>query len=493
MAFEHEVQERSGAPRRAIARNLVASAAALGAVYGCSCDSLYGFDTPKPLLRSRDQFEADPSCPDLVVDTSLVTTPQSIITLTGRRYDTGLGAESVPVVVTIGECGAEEDAGSPADGGQDAASPDVVAREASAGQPASTSNPSCSGSLRRLDRLHEAAFELVVMEEQGCRRRSPTRLECRLNASGEASFAIQGRSLDDGLHLSGYVPICVTPRERDMESPKHQTLIHVIPRFGRSRVAIAVVNLPDDKGALPLESDNCESLHNCDTLHPRARFLAGVISKDIPPGDARESDFLPLSGSITLTARVSTLSALPSGTAAPFLSTDSACPTPDAGVPDAPEADGGAPHGLPLPIGGGQRETDVFYLCAPAYEASYRITPRLLEETAEPPDIHPSEVKLSAVVEGYVAEPEDVGHSLYVKPCGAGEELAPHSAVKKIEKPLSVQEQRVVIGACATASSSDDAGTGTVGDAGNDAGEDSACQTIRLELESGGTCELRLQ
>src|SRR5262245_55920089 len=98
------------AARRRVALLLLVCAAVASA-----CQTLYGVDTPRRSLQKPDSFEVEPQCPDLTIDSASLVATLRVITLTGRRWQTGLGAESVPVTVNIGPCeGATVDAGTDA-------------------------------------------------------------------------------------------------------------------------------------------------------------------------------------------------------------------------------------------------------------------------------------------------------------------------------------------------------------------------------------------
>ena len=73
-----------------------------GLLTGCTLDSLWGSDSPRPALHKDDQFKVDPLCRDLVVDTNSLAPVPVVVTLTGKRRGSNLGAESVPVAVTRG-------------------------------------------------------------------------------------------------------------------------------------------------------------------------------------------------------------------------------------------------------------------------------------------------------------------------------------------------------------------------------------------------------
>lgn len=480
---------------------------------GCSCEALYGFDSARPSLAADDTFDVDPECPDLPLDPSGVALVPRVVTLSGRRAKTGLGAEGVPVSVRIGRC---EEIGN-ADGAAGAAGATGVAGAAGV-EGASGSHvvpgPTCVGGLQPLEQPQRAAFELDAVEGRGCRQRSPLRLDCTLDPAGEAAFEVVGQLLDDGLSLTGYLPVCVTPLELDVElgpsAPKFLTEVGVIPRFGSSRVALAVVELKDEESAPVVPSGNCASLVNCDRATARAVFQAGIVSPDIPSGEVQKSDFLQVTRGIELMADLAVLSS-PTGEQ-PFLSIDPKCSptTSDAGTSDAggqaSAGDGGAlatasGNSIPLSIEQGQSATQVFYLCAPGDPSSNEVTPQLTDANSDAgsnspaPILRSARVDLPAVTQSYSAEPIADQWVLFMQDCGGGPEPATQSSVR-IQSPLSVSGDQIVIQCGATeadaavnppdASGGSDAGSlpeASPGDAG-------VCGPITLELLPGGTCDL---
>jgi hypothetical protein len=496
-------------------------------IQGCSCDSLYGLDSARPALGDEDTFDVDPACPDLVLDRSALALTPRVVTLTGRR-ENGLGAESVPVTVRIGDCDEVDDHGGkpPAsgDGGADAeldAVDGAVAADASApaaeGEMSVPSAPVCTASLPVLDRELAAAFELVEIDDRGCRSRSPFRMDCTLDASGEAAFGVVGQLPADGVIFAGYLPICVTPLELNEGARCHQKSLSVIPRFGRSQVALAVVELGGDEAEPVSAGAQCESLLRCEELRTRARFQAGFVSTDVLAGGARAGDFRSLSREATLTAELRESSALPVGPE-PFLTTDSACrraadlPPRDAGVSEAGADAGGDAEdaavdsqeleGPVLRIGAGQRDTPVFYLCAPSYAASYQVTPRLVSPVSDSTLAASANVELTALREGFVAVPVGNDLVLFEQRCGEERRAALRSSI--VERPPSVTDQGDQILISCPRSPEQDAQTpsdaslddanpsGPEGGSAGGSADGAACQSVTLELSSGGTCSLNV-
>ena len=185
-----------------VSRAVVAFALTVGsAASGCNWSALWGQDAPRPALDSNDDFRVVPRCPELIVDPSALATVPTYVTLSGRRRDSGLGAEGVPVTVTLGQCDTQ-DAGTP-----DAEPIDAAVGDADAGDEATGG---CGAGLPLLDEA-VGKLELIGTAERGCRQRSPSELDCTLNARGEASFEVSGVFPNDEVSLGGYLPICVAP------------------------------------------------------------------------------------------------------------------------------------------------------------------------------------------------------------------------------------------------------------------------------------------
>src|SRR5689334_18057605 len=80
------------------------SLVACACISSCTLDSLWGTDAPRPSLHPDDTFDVDPLCRDLTIDSASVAPVPGYVTVTGKRRDTGLGAEAVPVAVMRGRC-----------------------------------------------------------------------------------------------------------------------------------------------------------------------------------------------------------------------------------------------------------------------------------------------------------------------------------------------------------------------------------------------------
>jgi len=512
----------------------------LSVLSGAACNSLWVRDAPRPTLKGEDQFTVVPVCPDLIIDSTSVATVQRLITLTGRRFETNLGAESVPVQVHIGSCCSTgsprppaPDASGPPDGDfsadADAPSDDVTtdvdapppgrslirasaaadaSGEAGGVCAASTQAEACSLDFDPFDVRAASAFELVAPQQFGCRQRSPSQLDCILDPNGEAAFAVRGTLDDRASLIPEYLPICITPAMVDDKCSK-QREVRVIPHSGTARFTLAVVKLPGGDTAPPVAGNgSCSNILDCNRLRPRAQFLAGVVSTDIPAVAIRTSDFLDVKRDISLSIALTTLTQL-TGNARAFLSLDQTCQT----------VDGGAAKSFSVAVEKGHRESATFFLCAPSEEASYRLVPGAATDIravdgggppatgASSPLLGPSlEFSVAALTEGYVVQPSGGQDVLFVRQCGGQLARAQASALRTIAPPLTLINGAIVVAPCPGP------GPRSTADAANDIqdvdveGADiqdayiedadvqeagaSTCRPFTLELNAGGTCRL---
>ncbi|HEX6276808.1 MAG TPA: hypothetical protein VFZ53_27400 [Polyangiaceae bacterium] len=485
---------RAGSGNWATRRRSAAVLMAL-ALFAPHCQTLYGVDTPRRSLQEHDDFSVEPQCPDLVIDSSSLAATLRVVTLTGRRQKTGLGAESVPVSVNIGQCelspahpgSSDADAADASDAGSETA--EGGAGGASGGPPSNPPGSRCHTALEPLVEGDQARFALVAQEGRGCRARSSSRLECTLDANGEAAFGIVSQSLASVLSLNGYLPICVTPLELDLDNegddePHHQIEMAVTPRFGESRIAVAVAELGGPESVPPIESADGCVLRRCDTLKPRASFQAGVVSPDIPAEAIRASDFLEVSRDATFNLSLRSHSPAPEGTAF-FLTTDESCRTStDAG--GAGETDGGTEPSISLKIASGQSSTAVFFLCAPAFASSHDVVATLAEATANQPLLRTHRIGLPSLLERYVVESVSGQRHLLTETCN--DERAQATNVRVREPWFVVGDGQDMLLECRTDGGTVDGAAGAAG-APPSPDDPSECANVTLELGSPqGTC-----
>jgi hypothetical protein len=369
-------------------RRIIGTLIAMG-VSAAACDTLYGLDSARRSLQHGDSFQVDPTCPELIVDPN-APIPR-VVTLTGRRGETGLGAESVPVVVQLGFC----DRNTPVAGLS-------AADNAGAGGVGSSDGGVtvgvCSTLRAPLNATEQGLFELVAQEGRGCRQRSPARLDCTLDASGEAAFGIVGRPPETAADFVGYLPICATPLELEVQeeaeaSHEFQIEMVVTPRVGTARSALAVMQVDGDVETAFADASDC-TLVDCDSARRRGGFRAGFVSSEIPAGMLRSGDFIAFQRESPLLVSVTTLEP-PSAGPTPFLSTDPTCATATA-------------EDLSLVVAKGKAATDVFYLCAPSFGSSVEVSAAL--DTSKIPDQEETDapvqksktVDLDALVETYL-------------------------------------------------------------------------------------------
>jgi hypothetical protein len=476
-------------------RRLFIGWAAITLVTSNGCDSLWVYDSPRPHLKGNDKFEATPPCPDLVIDPKALAAPSRRITLTGRRYETGLGAESVPVQVRIGPC-----CGVPS--GSDAEPQSTIETslgpllERSAGEQmcsAEAATAGCSSGLNALNSTTGRGFELVAPEHRGCRARSSSHLECLLDPNGEAEFDVRGQLDFDELALvSAYLPVCVKPHDDstpDGGGKSHATEVRVVPRPGTARFALAVVKLHDVVPPVPFEA-MCESVLQCGDLRPRAKFQAGVVSVDIPRSSIDERDFLAVAREVPLTVQLLTLTAPSSDPNRVFLATDENCRATDTGSTT-----------LSLSIRPGESTTASFFLCGPAHAAVYRLTVSGNDRGAQGSDAgsatvasnalvtHPLEVQVTALAKRYFADRSGGQRILSAENCEGMQSRVPVAAVRLVP-PLVGDSESVVINCPGLPP-----GDAAVADAANPEGDGAVCNPVRVELKPGdltlgGTCLL---
>jgi len=342
----------------------------------------------------------------------------------------------------------------------------------------------CRGAERSLSALELAQFELTALEARGCRQRSPSVLDCTLDASGEASFGVQSRIQDD-FNLNGYVPICVTPLYQRSKPPME---VAVIPHVGSSRVALAVVQLEGDE-AIPASAQDasCDSFLACDEVRVRARLQVGVVSRDLPAASIRRSDFRPVTREVKLSAELQALTAAASGSA-PFLTKNPDCQAP---APAASSGSGGADatEGVPLHIDAGQSASDVLYLCASSHASLSQVTATLVDSDASSPVLVPKEVSLRAVTHGYSAERQGEAWVLFSQACGELSRPAIPGAVPP-QDSVSTDGQRVLLLCVAEAPGA--GGAGGAGGAEASGGSGPTSCAISLQTGPAGTCNLKV-
>lgn len=475
-------------------------------VSGCSCDSLYGVDSPRPTLSDRDSFDVDPACPELALDTAALAAVPRIITLTAKRAS-GLGAESVPVSVRMGSCTADE-----VDAGRTDPSAAHPPRDPTPDSSTTPSAQTCVNGMPPLDHVTMSSFALTADEEHGCRSRSPSRVDCTLDARGEARFGVVGEVPADGISLTGYLPLCITPLELGAGRPAHQIELGLVPRLGTSRVALAAVQLQGGDVPPTVEQGaTCDALIDCSALRARARLQVGVVSADIPSGQARDTDFRPVIQQVSVRAGLRVLTELPSGSPMPFLSTEGSCSGADESAGQDAGVEETALSGPSLHIRREQRGSEIIYLCASGHGASYEITPELFADNAAQPRLEPSVVSLVPLREAYMAERREDDMTLLARDCGGSPVAATQDAVM-IGGRLSMHPDgdRILIAECGPptpVSTADGRARPAAGDAAADAAmsdpaepqpaetavEDSfTCESMQLELLTGGTCALNI-
>jgi len=366
----------------------------------CTLDSLWGVDSPRPALQQHDIFAIDPLCRDLIVDTEALAVVPVVVTMTGKRRDSGLGAEGVPVAVSRGAC----------DGTGFTADASVLAAEVPEGTGVEGGKAArkCMRSARPLaDNLSDRVM-LRERPNEGCRLRSASRLDCTLNARGEASFeVISNLTEDEVTDLGagpGYVPLCLRPLEFGHMSEEvdgstrtniryHSQELWVLPRAGRTSTALATivqeVQAPDVLS--DVDSRACDTLYDCVTPRERATLLAGFASREIPQDTLRREDLLPATQTVDVRAVLSVVRK-PDADAAIYLSSG------DCRGPTGPLA-------LDMQIAQSEASTLPFYVCGPGHEAEYSVVTRLLSA-----DDAPADAGADAAVDGGV-EPADEAES----------------------------------------------------------------------------------
>ncbi|MGD8860932.1 MAG: hypothetical protein PVI30_13055 [Myxococcales bacterium] len=452
---------------------------------GCTLDSLWGVDAPRPSLQEKDTFQVDPLCRGHIVDDGAVAPVPSYVTLTAKRWRTGLGAEAVPVTVTLGAC--ELDAG---DGG--AAGP--ISR--------------CSRDLGRLPQPLIEQFELEARDNQGCRRRSPSRLDCTLSPRGEASFGVISRLREEHLTERGYVPVCVRPLEIPFEEADgggaqtpvhHLTEVWVIPRAGTATQALATLEVSAPELLVRAETDaTCDRLYDCDQARVRSSFQAGFVSRAIPADALRPRDFLPVRRGVALRARLEVIEP-------PQLER----PVPGSAFLSGTDDCDGSARELRLEIPAGLTATPVFYLCAPGSGGTYSVltvqeeTRAALDggtldagapdattadggaEAAQDPDqlvVHASEVTAADLVRGYRATTTGDTLRLETQLC-SGERRPTATAEVEVRDPLDIADGDAIVVDC-SAGDDDDAGSGSAACAGGE---------IELHVSGGDSCRLEVE
>jgi hypothetical protein len=441
-----------------------------------ACDGLWVGDTPRPTLKESDLFCVAPACPELVIDSNAIASVEPTVTITARRAETNLGAESVPVDVEIGRCSAPVDASA-----SDAAlvTEDAGEEEEEGGLGLGTLGPQCkhrkasefcTAGLDVIDPATAAHFELL--EDTGCKkpaRGSTTQLNCTLDPSGQATFRVRSLGSSSPVLLADYLPICVRPATKS--GAFHDTEVRVVPREGTARFAVAIAD--DDSALAASAGARCDSLvAECSKAVARARLRAGVISADLSQGSTRTNDFRALQRDLTIVV------GLDPASPQAFLSSNAECTQPE----------GGEASTLSLAIERGQRQSALFFLCAPANAASYRVVATLFGTVTDAGSAsasnsavenRPKEVEAPSLVKGFSVDPSQ--RTLLATNCDGLTEPAKGTDFKTISPPQGGTNNTVVVESC-------EAGTSTDA-AAQDAGDGGAC-SIELTLNSGDTSTL---
>lgn len=464
--------EEASFVRRARSRVATWCAAGAAIAIGVACDGLWVGDTPRPTLKEHDSFCVAPACPELVIDSSAIASVEPTVTITARRSETNLGAESVPVDVTIGSCASADDASAPdgssseQDGGGSGTLGPQCKPNASVG---------CTTGFNLIDPATAAHFELI--EDNGCKKASSTQLNCTLDPSGQATFRVRSLDTSSPALLADYLPICVRPATKAEPPFSFDTEVRVVPRAGTARFAAAIVKV-DDIAPTPAAGTPCDSLiADCNARVVRARLRAGIISADVAQGSTRQADFRIVQRDLTIAV------ALDQTSSQAFLSSDANCTQADGGA----VGDGGT---VSLTIERGQRESAPFFLCAPSKAASFRLIPTLSGTATDAGagsasnsavENRPLELDEVSLAKGYSVDPDQ--RLLLKTTCDGESAPASKTDFVAITPPLapSPTNNTVVVGSCEASTSTDAAA--------QDAGDGGTC-SIPLTLVSGGTCTL---
>lgn len=240
---------------------------ALGAV---GCNLLLEYDASRPQLGREDQFEVIPMWVDVPLDATIASVPR-LVTMVGTRRGTALGAEGVPVEVRAGSCPA-----------CCAKSPDAAGRN-----------------LAQLGPAEAEVFSLLG--DRGCEQQPGGWLRCTLDANGAATFGIVALQ-SAAIQTAGYLPICVQPATIE---GRHCKEVSAVPRLGDATVRLGIV--PVSRSAAPNGTRACEDVSSCDGVRTLP-FELGVVSADVPPGQAIARDFRPLMQDMTLRVEVAATS-----------------------------------------------------------------------------------------------------------------------------------------------------------------------------------------
>jgi len=452
---------------------------------GCTLDSLWGVDSPRPSLHWKDSFHVDPLCRDLIVDSAAIAPVPVQVTITGKRRDTGLGAEAVSVVVTRGSCADSE---TERDGGQ-------KARDGGTDDGVS----SCKRGVPRLAETLFAKVELMESPSDGCRARSPARLDCTLDPKGEASFGVIAYLSENEVAVGGYVPVCVRPLEFGHESDEDEELarhhlkeLWVLPRAGTVRLALATLAVDQPElnrlravtggGTLP-----CKGLFDCDLPRTRVALRAGFASTEIPVTSLQVADLQPVNRETELQASLSVVAPPAAGNV--FLAANNC------------DAISGPPT-LDLRIAASEAATPVFYLCGPGHAASYSVVTRLGASGGEaladadagaeasdggigPPDesalvVRAREVSVPSQTRGYAATGSGETRRIETLTCDGTPGPTPASGRLDIRAPLDTDNEGNVVLECG-ADMDDDGGSAVC-----------SGPTLAIELKDGNACSLEL-
>jgi hypothetical protein len=427
----------------------------VGSLALVACETLYGFDSPRPSLGQGDGFKVDPACADLPVDPSALAAVPTVVTLTGRR-ETGLGAEGVPVSVTVGSCNCEEGDCPEGSGGASPAAGGMGGGGGASELASGAGAPECVGEREPLSSLDASQFALQALDGRGCEQRSPSRLDCTLDASGDAAFGVISR-VQDAFNLVGYLPVCVQPLELGQQKKFRQTMA-VVPRVGSARVALAVVQVGGQEPQPPIPSGaTCDNVLDCGAVRARAQFQVGVVSADLPAASVRSADFRSVTRDVSLTAELRVLSA-PSAGPAPFITARSDCA--ESGSNPGAGGQGGQSgtdtSEVPLHLSSGQSGSEVFYLCAPAYAGGFEVTASLSDGGMQSPQVLTAAVNAPPLTHAYLVQAVQSQRVLFSETCGM--------------QPAAVSPAQIPVGSNATKLTVSADGTRVLVTCDNDAG-----------------------
>lgn len=475
---------------------------------GCTLDSLWGLDSPRPALQRFDIFTVDPVCRDLVIDTEALTTVPVIITMTGKRRDSGLGAEGVPVSVTRGPCNGT-----------------VAALDASVLDPKPDAGTGVEGGppamtcTRDASRLAADLSDRIMLAErpgEGCQFRSPARLDCTLDPRGEAAFQVTSNLTEQEVtDLAGgalFVPLCLRPLEfgradKDGKSERtdvrhHSTEVWVLPRAGRVSAALATIVQNVDAASVVSSDETrlCSGIFDCSVPRQRAALRAGFVSREVSESLVSVENLVPVNRTVDVRAVLSVVRQPSAGAA--YLSA-TGC--------------GGASGAstLDLQIAESERSTLPFFVCGPGHAAEYSVVTRIATASAGPPAREDGGVDGGIVDEGVVdggappAQPSEPADAMSTSDIvvyaasvaaasqhrgfvvtesgddGVVETLSCDGATDPLLTPglILVRDPLVESGDTVLATCGDEEDSGTPG---------CDARTISIELTDGNTCDLEV-